>query len=61
MSVKITYGNTTKPLDPGNIATLPCKDTLMENDVVITNDSEVETWVLTLEDGSTVTKKVHIG
>lgn len=60
MSVKITYNNKTTELAHGNIATLPCKDTQMASDVVVTNDCETETWVLTLEDGSTVTKVVHI-
>lgn len=60
MATKITYNGKTTELDHGNIATLPCKDTQMLSDVVVEDDCEAETWVLTFEDGSTVTKKVHI-
>jgi hypothetical protein len=35
MSTKIKYGETTRDVPPGWIATLPCKDLKMESDIVI--------------------------
>jgi hypothetical protein len=64
MAIKITYQtpstDITKEISHGDIATIECKDKLMEGDVVITSDCETQVWILTLEDGSTVTKEVHI-
>jgi hypothetical protein len=60
MAVKITYNKETTELAHGDTATLRCAEMQMRSDVVVVDDCEVETWVLTLEDGSTVTKKVYI-
>lgn len=62
MSAKIEYnGNVVATVDINKTATLPVKDLKMATHIkVIADPIPTETWVLTLEDGSTVTKEVSV-
>lgn len=62
MSAKIEYnGSVVSTIDSGKTATLPVMDKKMATDIkVIAEPIPTETWVLTLEDGSTVTKEVSV-
>lgn len=61
MSATIKYKDITKTVDSGQKATLPVVNKKMATNIeVIADPIPTETWVLTLEDGSTVTKEMAV-